>query len=245
QRHQRAAVGQGMREGGRGGGVGGKLVRVTGPEQADHLRQRGAGSGPVQELDRPQPQLLDAGGRGAYAVVLSLGQYNAAARAPGPLVQHLTERHFPNFCLRAWPTAGCTSCDTSPPKRATSRTRLELRYVRSNAGTRNTVSTPGARLRFMSAIWNSYSKSLTARRPRTISVAPAARTKAASRPSNDRTSTLGSTAAFWISATRSSSVNSGCFATLTATAMMTRSANVRARRIRSSWPRVMGSNEPG
>src|SRR6059036_2852533 len=28
---------------------------------------------------------------------------------------------------------------------------------------------PGARLRFMSAIWNSYSKSLTARRPRTIS----------------------------------------------------------------------------
>src|SRR4029077_14416700 len=141
---------------------------------------------------------VDPRGGGAHAGVLALGQHDAAARAPGPLVQRVAERHFPNFCLSAGPTAGWTRLDTSPPKRATSRTRLELRYVRSKAGTRNTVSTPGARLRFISAIWNSYSKSLTARRPRTISVAPAARTKSASRPSNGRTSTRASDVVFRI-----------------------------------------------
>src|ERR1041384_2373366 len=59
----------------------------------------------------------------------------------------------------------------------------------------------------MSAIWNSYSKSLTARSPRTIRVAPAARTKSASSPSNDRTSTRGSAATCWISFTRCSRVD--------------------------------------
>src|SRR2546430_11922117 len=234
-----------MGQGGGGRGVGGKSVRVTRPEQADHLREREAGSGPVQELDGPQPQLLDAVRGGAYAVVPSLGQHDAPARPPGPLVQTVPERHFANFSLTAWCTAGWTSCDPSPPNRATSRTRLELRYVRSKAGTRKTVSTPGARLRFMSAIWNSYSKSLTARRPRTIRVAPAARTKSASSPSNDRTSTRGPDPAWRIRATPSPSANRGCFATLTATATMTRSAKVRARRIKSSCPSVMGSNEPG
>src|SRR5207244_3682167 len=80
------------------------------------------------------------------------------------------------------------------------------------------LSLPGARLRCMSAIWNSYSKSLTARKPRTITVAPAARANSASSPSNDRTSTLGSATACRINATRSSRVKRGCFATLTATA---------------------------
>ncbi len=97
----------------------------------------------------------------------------------------------------------------------------------------------------MSAIWNSYSKSLTARKPRTITVAPAARANSASSPSKERISTPGSSTACRINATRSSSVKSGCFATFTATATTTRSANVRARRIRSSWPRVIGSNDPG
>src|SRR3989449_1890085 len=83
---------------------------------------------------------------------------------------------------------------------------------------------PGARLRFMSAIWNSYSKSLTARRPRTITVAPTAMANSASSPSKERTSTLGSWTARRIKATRSSSVKSGCFATFTATATITRSA---------------------
>ena len=40
-------------------------------------------------------------------------------------------------------------------------------------------------------------------------------------------------------------VNSGCFAALTATATTTPSARSRLRRMRSSWPRVGGSKEPG
>src|SRR5438034_7593399 len=46
-------------------------------------------------------------------------------------------------------------------------------------------------------------------------------------------------------ATRSSSVNRGCLPTFTATATITRSLKARARRMRSSWPRVIGSKEPG
>src|SRR5207302_2528466 len=118
---------EGMREGGGGGGIVGILVRVAGPQELEHVGERGAGGNTFQELDGSQLQLLDARGGGPDAVVLSLGQHDAAARAPGPLVQGITERHFPNFCLSAWLTEGCTSCDTSPPKRATSRTRLELR----------------------------------------------------------------------------------------------------------------------
>ena len=45
-------------------------------------------------------------------------------------------------------------------------------YVVSTEGTMNTVSRLGDRWRFISAIWNSYSKSLTARSPRMISDAP-------------------------------------------------------------------------
>ena len=46
----------------------------------------------------------------------------------------------------------------------------------------NTVSTRGLRRRFISAIWNSYSKSETARRPRTTARAPTWSMKSTSRP---------------------------------------------------------------
>ena len=72
----------------------------------------------------------------------------------------------------------------------------------------------------MSAIWNSYSKSDTARRPRTITAAPTCFANSASSPSNDCTSTRLSGTAVRIIATRSSSENSGCLATLIATATM-------------------------
>ena len=55
-------------------------------------------------------------------------------------------------------------------------------YVVSSDGTMNTVSSLGDRWRFMSAIWYSYSKSLTARRPRMSSCAPTSRAKSTSRP---------------------------------------------------------------
>src|SRR5690242_4584720 len=150
-----------------------------------------------------------------------------------------------NFAFRACCTTGSTRADTSPPNRATSRTRLELKYVRSKAGTRNTVSSAGASVRFISAIWNSYSKSDTARSPRIRIDAPTCRAKSTSRPSNDRTSTPGSFTVSRINATRSSNVKSGCLDTFTATATTTWSENARDRRIRSAWPRVTGSKEPG
>ncbi len=143
-------------------------------------------------------------------------------------------------------TAGCTSPPTSPPKRATSRTRLELRYVRSTAGTRKTVSSDGCSRRFISAIWNSYSKSLTARNPRTMMEAPTRLANSASRPSNDWMETRASPpTASRSMPRRSSTVKSGCLAPLVAIATITWSASARLRRTRSSWPFVGGSNEPG
>src|SRR5205809_296601 len=225
--------------------VGGKPVRPAGAEMLYEAGDGGRGQGPPQHLDYPETTRLQLRRRRAHPRVVALGEHDVLPRAARPFIDAVAEAHRPNFWCNAWRTAGWTSCDTSPPNRATSRTRLDERYVRSNAGTRNTVSIPGARLRFISAIWNSYSKSLTARRPRTITDAPTERANSASSPSNARTSTLGSAAACLMSATRSSRVKSGCFATFTATATTTLSAKVKARRIRSSCPRVMGSNEPG
>ena len=58
---------------------------------------------------------------------------------------------------------------------ATSLMRREEMYVYCSCGIMNTVSTVWRSLRFMSAIWNSYSKSETARMPRTMQSAPLAR----------------------------------------------------------------------
>ena len=57
-------------------------------------------------------------------------------------------------------------------------------------GVRKTVSTSGIRLRFMPAIWNSYSKSPPVRRLRTTTRPSWLRTKSRSRPSKAWTSIL-------------------------------------------------------
>jgi hypothetical protein len=59
-----------------------------------------------------------------------------------------------------------------PPSLATSRTSLEETYEYASLGMRKTVSTSGARRRFIIAIWSSYSKSETARSPRRSTDAP-------------------------------------------------------------------------
>ena len=46
-------------------------------------------------------------------------------------------------------------------------------------------------------------------------------------------------------ATRSSTVNRGCFSGLTRMAIVTWSKTDRLRPMMSRWPLVMGSNEPG
>ena len=53
---------------------------------------------------------------------------------------------------------------------------------------RNTVFTAGLRRRFISAIWNSNSKSLMTRSPRTIAIAPVVAAKSTVSPSNVVTS---------------------------------------------------------
>ena len=78
-------------------------------------------------------------------------------------------------------TAGGTKPETSPPRREISRTSEEEMKPYCSAGVRNSVSTSGIRWRFMLASWNSYSKSDTARRPRSSTPPPTSSTKCASR----------------------------------------------------------------
>src|SRR5207237_7193929 len=99
---------------------------------------------------------------------------------------------------------------------------------------------------FMPASWNSYSKSDTARRPRSTTRAPCLRTNSVSRPLKPSTCTFfRSPSTSRAMAMRSSSVKYGFFALLSAMARMMESNSGAARRTRSSWPRVSGSNVPG
>src|SRR5436189_4307526 len=115
-----------MLETGGGRGVGRKPVGATAAQQPDAVRETGNGKRPAQQLHTRQPFPLQAPRRFLDPRVAALGQHDAAARAPRPLIDAVAERHRPNFRLSACCTAGWTSSDTSPPKRATSRTRLEL-----------------------------------------------------------------------------------------------------------------------
>src|ERR1044071_9202330 len=243
--HQARAVGQRMRECLDRRVVGGEALWASFSKQLDHLRRRQMGDGPVEQLDLRELLALEHARRFPHALVVSLGKYDTRSELPRLGEDAVQKRHVPNLRFSACCTAGWTSEETSPPKRATSRTRLELRYVRSNAGTRKTVSILGARLRFISAIWNSYSKSDTARSPRTITEAPTDFPNSASSPSNDRTSTRLSGTACLMSATRSSSEKSGCLAALTATATISGSTKCSDRCTRSSFPCVSGSKDPG
>src|SRR6266516_1438718 len=168
--------------------VGWKLVRSArskqGNQRASCVVRRAC-----QKLNASQTLALNSSPCFLNARILPLGEDDASLALPRPLVDAVQKLHLLNLRFRACCTVGSTSCDTSPPKRATSRTRLELTKVRSKAGTRKTVSIFGARLRFINAIWNSYSKSDTARNPRMITDAPTFFANSASSPSNACTST--------------------------------------------------------
>ena len=84
--------------------------------------------------------------------------------------------------------AAGTIDDTSPPNDAISLTRLELTKPFSTDVMKNTESTSGASTRLLWASCISESKSLIARRPRTIAVAPRAWQKSTVSPSNEATS---------------------------------------------------------
>ena len=109
-----------------------------------------------------------------------------------------------------------------------------------------TVSMSGAKVRFVSAIWYSYSKSEMVRMPRRITRIFFRRAYSTSRPSKL------STSRFFIPfptpfsrSTRSDFENVGCFAGPSDTAIVRRSKIRRPRLRTSMWPFVTGSKEPG
>src|SRR5204862_7091440 len=158
-------------------------------------------------------------------------------RTRGPALQAMRERDPPHragaalyFFLPAlsalaapafsrFSTTGSTNFDTSPPSVAISRTSVAEMNMCCSEGVRKMVSKSGSRLRFMPASWNSYSKSDTARRPRSTTRAPCWRPKSISRPEQPTTSTLFmSPSTSRAIATRSSRLKNVRFALLSATA---------------------------
>src|SRR5262249_52002909 len=111
--------------------------------------------------------------------------YVPRARPAGAL-----DSFVPNLAASRAATLGATKLLTSPPKRAISRTIVEDMKRYCSEGVRNKVSTSGYRFRFIPAIWNSYSKSDTARRPRRITRASTECTKSISSEENPMTLTF-------------------------------------------------------
>ena len=134
-----------------GRGVGGKAVGPPRPQMTGQKRHPRIGRAP-QHLHDAHALPLHALCCVLHARIIAFRKDDAWFGVPRPLIDAVEEAHFANLRFSAFATVGSTSCDTSPPKRATSRTRLELTKVRSKAGTRNTVSIFGARLRFINAI---------------------------------------------------------------------------------------------
>ena len=104
----------------------------------------------------------------------------------------------------------------------------------------------GAKERFMPANWASKSKSVTERTPRSMALALCATAKSRTKPLNGSTLTLpsGATTSRTMSR-RSSRLNMVFLWCATATATTTLPNRAAPRRIRSWWPRVMGSKVPG
>src|SRR6266850_280708 len=113
---------------------------------------------------------------------------------------------------------------------------------------RKTVSTVGRSLRFISAMANSYSKSDTARMPRTMQSARSRATRSITRPSNDTMRKVAPSprlaVASSIISSRSSTVNSAVLEGLAPTATITSSKICRLRWMTSRWPLCSGSNIP-
>src|SRR3970040_2129412 len=137
----------------------------------------------------PEPLLgLWPGGRGLPALPRP-GPPHRAGTALYVLLPPLPELG-PTFCFSLASTRGSTNLDTSPPSVAISRTSVAEMNMCCSEGVRNIVSKSGYRLRFIPASWNSYSKSDTARSPRSTTRAPCCRMKSISRPPKPTTCTF-------------------------------------------------------
>src|SRR2546422_11056853 len=84
-------------------------------------------SATTEQLPARHPHRFHFPRRFLHPRVLALGEHDPSLDCPRPFKDAVQKFHFPNLRFRACWTVGSTSCETSPPKRATSRTRLELR----------------------------------------------------------------------------------------------------------------------
>src|SRR6202011_1236206 len=203
-------------------------------------------------IGKAEPELVDAGQHLFLVDDDSAGQRDLAAvgnhvleaidgfmdvHACAPLVRR---------CLSGPTTLAGTNSEMSPPNSASSLIRLELRNRWRRLVGMKTVVTSGSSRRFISAIWNSLSKSDTARSPRTITRAPTWRAKSIVSPWKVLTSPPGrSPRLSRIMVTRSPLVKSGRLLGFSSTAITTRSKMRAARSTMSRWPCVSGSKLPG
>src|ERR1051325_10532361 len=91
----------------------------------------------IENEDRfDDPMLGEKGDRLASALVAAFWKYDPPPDTRRACADVVQKTHWvPYFARNASATAGCTRLVKSPPKRATSRTRLALMYVVSRDGT--------------------------------------------------------------------------------------------------------------
>src|SRR5215469_2573144 len=152
--------------------------------------------------------------------------------------------------IKAWAMVGVVKGVTSPPRNAISLTSRDAMAWWRGSAIRNTVSISVLRRWFIATIWNSYSKSDTALKPRIITDAPTLSAYFTSSMSKARTSIVArpfarGAASLSSICLRSSSVNSGSLAGLVATPITRWSTSLTARAMMSRCPSVTGSKVPG
>src|SRR2546430_11845468 len=168
-------------------------LRLRFGEQALLLLQRPAGL--LDLVREAQPQVVDAGEHLCLVDDDGAGQRDLTAVADQVFeaIDGFVDVHACAPLLRrslSGPTtlAGTNSA-MSPPNSASSLIKLELRNRWRRLVGMKTVVTSGSSRRFISAIWNSLSKSDTVRSPRTMTRAPTWRPESMARPLQVLTST--------------------------------------------------------
>ena len=139
------------------------------------------------------PLGAEALGGGADPGIVALAQHDPLPERGRALPQRLAKAHRPI------PPGQRGGHRRDGPARSRRRRTGRPRARGSSSGRSGRRPAPGrpspatgCSWRFISAIWNSYSKSLTARSPRTTIEAPTFRANSASSPSNDSKATRGS-----------------------------------------------------
>src|SRR2546430_3153519 len=160
-------------------------LRLRFGKEALLLLQRPAGL--LDLVRKAQPQVVDTGQYFFLVDDDGAGQRNLPAVADEVFeaIDGFMDVHacapLLRRCLSGPTTLAGTNSEMSPPNSASPLIKLELRNRWRRLVGMKTVVTSGSSRRFISAIWNSLSKSDTARSPRTITRAPTWRAKSMGR----------------------------------------------------------------